>query len=555
MGATMLSLLRNGAAASVSGEALIERRGSAYKVISHESLEGAIAAAAGALARLGVRPGDVVGLWLPNGLDYLALQFAAAGLGAAVLGVNTRYGSFELAHIVAVARPKVMALPARFLDLDFPARLAAAVGQAEQAAGAAARMMVVVCGDVVDDDLGRFDVGGGAERLDLGALSPALVDGGWPEAPASYFTTSGSTGAPKLAGHDQASVAIHSPLVAHHFGIGPEDVVLGVLPFCGVFGFNVVLAALAAGASVLIDPVFDAATVLSAMGRFGVTHAFGGDDVWGRLREAWRADPIPLARLRRGAIAQFEGRTETLGAWARDSLGAELTGVYGSSELMAFTMGRPPNQPDIALQVRGGGRPISDRIELRIADPETGEVLSEGQGELQARGYPRLTHYLGAPEATARAITPDGWYRSGDLVSRDADGGYTFICRNTEALRLRGFLVEPAEIEQCLMSHPAVGGARVVGARGDHGDTPVAFVTLEDQAVTGEALIAFCKGRLAAFKVPTRVVFLDAFPVTAGTNGAKVKLEELRRMAAALLPAAESADRSSSASPSDRDSL
>jgi fatty-acyl-CoA synthase len=537
----MLSLLRTGAAASGRGEALIERRGEAYERISHDGLEAATAAAARTLARLGVGPGDVIGLWLPNGLDYLALHFAAAALGAAVLGVNTRYGVFELSHLVAVARPKVVALPARFLDLDFPGRLAAAVAEAEKVAGAEARMKVLVCGDA-QGDLSPFDVGGGVDWLDLGVPSPLLVDRGSPEAPVSYFTTSGSTGAPKLAGHDQASVAIHSPLVAQCFEIGPGDVVLGVLPFCGVFGFNVALAALGAGATVLIDPVFDAPTVLSAMARFGVTHAFGGDDLWGRLQEAWRADPISLPRLRRGAIAQFEGRAETLGAWARESLGAELTGVYGSSELMAFTLGRPPNQPDIALQVRGGGQPISDRIELRVADLETGSVVSEGQGELQARGYSRLTHYLGAPEATARAITPDGWYRSGDLVSKDADGGYTFICRNTEALRLRGFLVEPAEIEQCLMSNPGVDGVRVVGVRGAHGDLPIAFVTLGDEAVTGEALISFCKARLAAFKVPRQVVILDAFPVTAGTNGVKVRLEELRHMAASLIGAQETAD-------------
>jgi fatty-acyl-CoA synthase len=536
MGGTMLSLLRSGAAGSARGEALIERRGQDYEIISYERLETAIAAAARTLARLGVGEGDVVGLWLPNGLDYLALHFAVAALGAAVLGVNTRYGVFELSHLLTVARPKVMALPTGFLDLDFPGRLAAAASEAEKDAGAAARMKVLVCGDT-RGELGPYDLGSGAERLDLRVPSPTVVDRGSPEAPVSYFTTSGSTGAPKLAGHDQASVAIHSPLVARHFDIRPADRVLGVLPFCGVFGFNVALAALAAGASVLIDPVFQAPAVLSAMARFGVTHAFGGDDLWGRLRKAWLADPIPLPRLRRGAIAQFEGRAETLGAWARESLGVELTGVYGSSELMAFTLGRAPNQPDIAAQVRGGGHPISDRTELRIADLETGQVIAEGQGELQARGYTRLTHYLGAPEATARAITADGWYRSGDLVSKDTDGGYSFICRNTEALRLRGFLVEPAEIEQCLMSNPGVDGARVVGAQGEHGDTPVAFVILQDEALTGEALIAFCRERLAAFKVPSRVVILDAFPVTAGTNGVKVRLEDLRRMAASLLAA------------------
>jgi acyl-CoA synthetase (AMP-forming)/AMP-acid ligase II len=192
----------------------------------------------------------------------------------------------------------------------------------------------------------------------------------------------------------------------------------------------------------------------------------------------------------------------------------------------------------MAAQVKGGGRPVSSAIEVRIADPESGALLPPGApGELQVRGYNRLIHYLGNPDATARAITADGWFRTGDLASDDGDGCFTYICRNSDALRLRGFLVEPAEIEQFLMSHPGVETARVVGVRTEHGDAPFGFVTLADPSLTPEALLAHCKGRLAAFKIPVRIAVLDAFPVTAGTNGAKIKTEELKRMAQATFDA------------------
>jgi len=379
--------------------------------------------------------------------------------------------------------------------------------------------------------LARFDLGGGAVELRLDGAAPLLTDAGKPEAPVNYFTTSGSTGEPKLAGHDQASVAIHSPLAAAAFDMRPGDVVLGVLPFCGVFGFNIVMSALVSGATCLIEPVFDARNVLAAMARFSVTHAFGGDDLFGRLHEAWRENPVALPRLRRGAIAEFEGRAASLAAWARESFGAELTGLYGSSELLSFVMTRPV-QDDVAAQVKGGGRRLSERIAFRIADPETGAAPADGaQGELQVRGYNVLLHYLGNPAATERALLADGWYRTGDLVKDDGDGGFTYLCRNSEALRLRGFLVEPAEIEQFLMSHPGVDTARVVGLKTAHGDTPIGFVTLTDKAVTSEALVAFCKGGLAAFKAPARIEILDAFPVAAGANGLKIKTEELKRMA------------------------
>jgi acyl-CoA synthetase (AMP-forming)/AMP-acid ligase II len=330
---------------------------------------------------------------------------------------------------------------------------------------------------------------------------------------------------------------LHAEAAGRAFDMRPGDVVLCVLPLCGVFGFNAAMAGLAAGACLLIQPVFEAASTLAAMGEWGVTHAFGGDDLFGRLMEAWRAAPVALPRLRKGGIAEFEGRAAAVAGWARKAFGAEISGLYGSSELFALMSVRPP-QADLAAQVRGGGVPVSPGIEVRIADPETGALLGPGvPGELQVRGYNRLTHYLGNPEATAKAITADGWFRTGDLASDDGDGAFTYICRNSDALRLRGFLVEPAEIEQFLMSHPGVDTARVVGVRTAHGDAPFGFVTLADPSLTGEALVAYCKGRLAAFKIPARIEILDAFPVTAGTNGAKIKTEELKRMAREIMDA------------------
>jgi fatty-acyl-CoA synthase len=531
---TLISLLRAGGHASRGAPALIERRGTDYIAVSYDELLAESAAAARLLAGAGVGEGDVLGVWLPNSVDYLAVEFATAALGAAVLGINTRYGVFELSHLMVTGQMKAIVLPAGFLDLDFKGRLVAAFASAREAAPDLPAPVILVAG-AGDAELCGFDLGAGAHLLTLHIQAPPLVDAGRPEAAVNYFTTSGSTGAPKLAGHDQASVVIHSPLAAAVFDINPGDVVLGVLPFCGVFGFNAVMCCLSVGATCLVDPVFDAKTVLAAMARFGVTQAFGGDDLMGRLAEAWRENPVAIPTWRRGVIAQFEGRAEPLAAWARETFGAELTGVYGSSELMAFVSNRPI-QADLADQVKGGGRILSDQMQFRVVDPETGERLGVGaQGELQMKGYHRLLHYLGNPAATEKAITADGFYRTGDLAIDEGDGVFTFVCRNTEALRLRGFLVEPGEIEQFLLAQPGVVAARVVGVRKDHGDVPVGFVTVADKALTGAALLKACKGELAAFKMPARIEVLEAFPVTAGTNGAKIKIEELKRMAAQLV--------------------
>jgi acyl-CoA synthetase (AMP-forming)/AMP-acid ligase II len=208
--------------------------------------------------------------------------------------------------------------------------------------------------------------------------------------------------------------------------------------------------------------------------------------------------------------------------------------VYGSSELFALTAvwGRDLNT---AQRARGGGSPVSEDVHVRVVDVDTGHPVGVTEpGELQFRGYNVLTEYLGRPDTLAKSLTPDGWFRTGDLGFLTGEGtDFVYLCRQGDALRLRGFLVEPGEIEQFLLSHPDVAAACVVGVAAQHGgDSAVGFVILREGAPTGEAeLLDFCRARLAAFKVPRRINITDAFPLTAGTNGAKVLTAELRARA------------------------
>jgi fatty-acyl-CoA synthase len=240
--------------------------------------------------------------------------------------------------------------------------------------------------------------------------------------------------------------------------------------------------------------------------------------------------------VRRGGIADFAGRSREFVAWARDVWGAEIGGVYGSSELFALTAIRSPGGTPEEFAV-GGGELVSDAISYRVVDPEDGTPRPDGEvGELQFRGYDVLDAYIGTPELLAEATTADGWFRSGDLGSAAGPASFDYRCRNSDALRLRGFLVEPEEIERFLASHPAVETARVVGADGGQGSVAIAFVTLRPGAgAESEELLDFCRAELAPYKVPSRLVVLDEFPLTSGTNGAKIRTTELRRRAAAML--------------------
>jgi fatty-acyl-CoA synthase len=525
--------------------ATLERDGERIRTLTVDQLRSAVVRTAADLDGRGVRPRDVVGVWLPNWTESLVWEFALAALGAATLGINTRYRVHELTHLLKRARPVGMAIPERFLDLDFVGRLQTAAAEvATDTPGFRAPWVAVVRGTRGSEEPGRrFDVGGGAWRAaPLDAAAPEagqLREVGKPHDLVNYFTTSGSTGLPKLAGHDQRSVATHCENVARALDMRPGDCFLGVLPLSGVFGFNPALAMLCAGGRCLLEPVFDPHQVVADMARFEVTHVVGGDDMLGRLMDAWGDNRPDLRRLRRGGIADFVGRTAVVAEWAEHQFDAHLSGVYGSSELFALTAIWPSELP-LSARVVGGGHVVSDLIEVRAVDPRSGKPSAVGTtGELQFRGYNVVQCYLGDGES-APATTADGWFRSGDLgYLTEPAGSFVYVCRSNDALRLRGFQVQPSEIEQFLMSHPKVAAARVVGVSADNDDVAVAYVTSAEGAeADSNELLAFCRERLAPFKVPAFLNVIDEFPVTTGTNGTKIRTSELRRWAAEQLTAA-----------------
>ncbi|MCU1673645.1 MAG: AMP-binding protein [Frankiales bacterium] len=543
---TLPALLDDLAQRHGSAPALIERSGPGTRTCTYAELLADSLATAELLAARGVRQGDMVGVWLPNWIESVVLQFAAAELGAAVVGINTRYGVHELAHLLLAAQPVGIVVPAGFHGLDFAGRLREASAQALSAnAGLALPWVATLRRDSEPSEL--LDIGGGSWllRSDASTRTPAVRPGhARPSDLVSYFTTSGSTGQPKLAGHDQASVVTHSLNVAAALDMRPGDVFLSALPLSGVFGFNPTMGMLSAGGCCLLVPVFAADQVAADLSAFGVTHVVGGDDLLGRLMDAAKEQPGDLSALRRGGIADFGGRMPDVIEWAQETADAEISGLYGSSELFALTAVWQPGRT-LSERSRGGGRLVSPDISVRVVAPDGGELPSGQTGELQFRGYNVLARYLG--DLGDRSIlTPDGWFRSGDLGHlTDTPGEFVFTCRAGDALRLRGFLVEPAEIERFLAGHPSVSQAKVVGVTDASGrDHAVAYVTSRDtppaESVT---LLDYCRAHLAPFKVPSRLRVVAEFPTTTGTNGEKIRTAELRAWAAEDLgtPASEGA--------------
>ena len=498
--------------------------------VTRRELEALAANMAEDLRRLGIGEGDCIAVWLPNWSQAVAVQFAAIAVGAHVIGINTRYNVDEVAHVLQMAQPRAVVIAHGFMDLDLVALFRGAMQAVALPAPTA--LVVTAPGSAPAAEVLDYDLGSGAATFPL-ALTGAALRSTTPSGLAVAFTTSGSTGKSKLAAHDEAGLTSHVLAVGTRIGLGVGDVMLGALPLSGVFGFSAAMASIFAGASVLLEPVFDARDVLGDMVRHRVTHVVGADDLLGRIANAWQAER-PRLPLKWIGIADFEGRSKELAAWAENEFGATVAGVYGSSEVFALAAFWPSDyEPE--QRWTGGGRVVMPSILVRVVDPVDGSVLAEGQeGEIQLIGPNVVNAYLGDPGIAAHAFTSDGWFRSGDLGRLVAPDTFQFVCRMSDVLRLRGFLVDPAEIESRLAAHPAVALTKVVGVTGSEGGTiAVAFVVANHPDRPDEdELRQWCAQSLARFKVPTHIHMIDEMPTTSGTNGTKIRADVLRDLAA-----------------------
>lgn len=537
--ATLTDLLAATVAADPTSTAVVDMQPEPRRV-SREELWRRTVTLRDNLREHGVGAGDCVGVWLPNWSDSLVWQFATAALGAHIVGINTRYGVTDVVHLMDHARPKVIAIAHDFIGLDLGAKLHIAVRDSTAPAPSVAVLTGPGRAPATLETLATYDTGAGSwvpatvsttGGIDLDALRGA------PDAVAVAFTTSGSTGMPKLAGHLGSAVATHARNVAGAGGWDESSVSLVVLPLSGVFGYVPAMSAIAAGGAALLEPSFEPSQVLRHMAEFAVTHLASADDISGRLMAAWRDRPEDLKAWRHMLMADFYGNSMQVSAWAENETDTAVLGVYGSSELFALTSFWSERDPAPA-RWRGGGRPVSDAIEVRSVDPVTGDPPTGGEpGELQFRGYNVVDSYLGDTDGAirARAFTTDGWFHSGDLGTVRADGSFDYQGRMGDSIRLKGFLVEPAEIEVRLAEHPGVARTKVVGITVDGETRAVAFV----EPVSGAdldpvELRAWCAAVLAKFKVPETVHVIPEMPTTVGTNGSKIRAVALRELAAQL---------------------
>jgi len=493
---------------------------------------------AAALAALGVGRGDHVAIWLPSRPSWLFAQYACAALGAVAVALNPRYKAHEVSYILRQSDAAALILADHLGPVDYLETLAEVLpGLAQSEPGALEapgfprlRHVIVDADDPYPGCLRLGDLLLAVGDADAVAAASGAVR---PDDAFAILYTSGTTSFPKGA------IMTHRNAVPHGWHVGdvlrltPDDRVLHALPLSGTWGgLCIPLSTFAHGACLVVMETFEPGVALYLMERERIS-------VWNAVDAMAIAvlDHPDLARrqrpaLRTGGIGMTGGGRDGLFADVVDQLGMrEAYQPYGMTELNALCLLQRLDEP-IAVRAVSGAWP-AEATEVRVVDPDTGRDQPPGQeGEMWFRGRVVTPGYYGKPEETAAAFTPDGWFKTGDLGVRDADGRTHFRSRLREVLRISHFMVSPAEIEAYLVTHPKVLQAFVIGVPDPRmNEAAVAYVIPRPgESPTEAELIAHCRGRIASYKVPRAVRVVADVPRTPGPHGDKAQKEKLREM-------------------------
>jgi fatty-acyl-CoA synthase len=377
------------------------------------------------------------------------------------------------------------------------------------------------------------DVLDGAQHVDEAALREraAAVR---PTDTVFIMYTSGTTGFPKGVMRNHS--LLRSMLDRHaRLGITERDVIINYLPLFHIFGYvDGPLGTLIGGHRQVLTETFDADAALDLVERESGTLLHGFETHMKALADAQEARPRNISTLRTGILAVGMASAVPTAYRARRLLAPlrHLT-AYGITEVGAnVSMSDLDATDEQACETSGRACP---GFELRVVDPDTGRDRPVGiPGELWVRTRYMMQGYYGKPEETARALDTDGWFHTGDMALLRADGYMRFVGRYKDMLKVGGENVDPMEVEGHLLRHPAVHQAAVVGYPDARlTEVAVAFVIPKDgAAITAEALIAACRGRIASFKIPRHVFLVDDLPTT---SSGKIRKVDLRERALRLL--------------------
>ena len=497
--------------------------------LTYAELDAKASQVAGALAARGIGPGDRVALSCPNLPYFPIIYYGILKAGATVVPLNILLTEREIAYHLADSAARAYFCFEGTAELPLEKAGRAAFETTESC-----EHFVLLTADPAatsrrpaTETLAEF-----THRQPTTFTSAATSE----TDTAVILYTSGTTGQPKGAELTHSNM-VHNALLANRlFGLHPHDVHLAVLPLFHSFGQTVQLnAGFATGATVVLMPRFDPGAALELMQAERVTFFAGVPTMYHALlncEDTGRFDIATIAARMRIAVSGGAALPAEVMRRFEERFGVPILEGYGLSETSPVAtfnrVDRPRRPGSIGLPAWG--------VEVRISRDD-GSVAEPGEaGEIAIRGHNVMKGYFRRPEATAEAIDGQGWFRTGDIGIRDA-GGYLYVVDRKKDMIIRGgFNVYPRELEEVLLTHPAVSLAAVVGVpHPSHGEEVKAVVVRAPGAELTEAdLIAWCKQNMAAYKYPRLVEFRDSLPMTAT---GKILKRELARQQAEPAPA------------------
>ncbi|WP_413098234.1 AMP-binding protein [Streptomyces sp. Inha503] len=501
--------------------------------IGYRQLAELALSTARAYTAVGVRPGDRVAVWAPNRLEFVLALLGAQCAGASAVPMNTRYRGHEAAVILRRARASALVLANGFLGVDYAAMLRAAAAEEAEPGETGPVPGLPWLRTVVDIDADRSS----AEALSWADFTSradevAEKDGAriaravGPDDICDIMFTSGTTGVPKgvMSAHRQTIGA--AQVWAEGAALSPADRYAIVNPFFHGFGYKAgVIAALTAGTTIHPVATFDAGRLLALIQSARISVLPGAPTIFVSLLDHPRLPEFDLSSLR-FATAGAATVPESLFRRMREELGFDTVAqAYGLTECTVATRSRPGEDPAHVEQTTG---PAVPGIGIRVVDADGKDVATGQDGEVLLRGDNVMLGYFEDEAATRAAIDADGWFRTGDVGRLDEHGCLKITDRIKDVIIVGGFNVYPAEVENTLAGHPHVAESAVVGMVDARlGAVPCAYVAPRRRADPVEAdLIAYCKERLANFKVPRKVIVVAELPRNASGKILKTGLRE-----------------------------
>ena len=494
-----------------------------------------IDALATGLLKLGVRPGDRVGIWAPNRVEWCLTQFATAKIGAIMVCINPAYRLYELEYALNKVECKVIITAERFKTSEYLKmlyELAPELKHCQPGHLDSHRLphlkMVIRMGTEESPGMLNFDdvcAGGGThEREQLRELALQLQ----PDDAINIQFTSGTTGNPKGATLTHFNILNNGLQVGQGMNLTEQDRICIPVPLYHCFGMVMGnLAALTHGAAAVFPGKgFDPVSVLEAVQAEKCTALHGVPTMFIAELDLPTFDQYDLSSLRTGIMAGAPCPIEVMKKVIDKMHMSDVTIMYGQTETSPVNHATAIDAP-LEKRVGSVGR-VGPHLEVKIIDSDGRTVPVGAKGELCCRGYSVMQGYWGDPEKTADTIDTGRWLHSGDLAVMDEDGYVKIVGRLKDMIIRGGENVYPREVEEFLYTHPAIQEVQVFGiADAKYGEEICAWIQLrEGENLTDEDIRAYCRDKITHFKIPRVIRFVDSFPMTVTGKIQKFKMRE-----------------------------